>query len=75
MLHRAVSGPARIALGLQVVSREKQLEIHWNHDATSIRNAANGVLRISDGGVQEVIEFDPMQVDLKGSSGMQRPSF
>ena len=62
MLHRAVSGPARIALGLQVVSREKQLEIHWNHDATPIRNAAKGVMRISDGGVQEVMEFDATQL-------------
>jgi hypothetical protein len=62
MLHRAVSGPARIALGLQVVSREKQLEIHWNHDATPIRNAAKGVMRISDGGVQQVMEFDATQL-------------
>jgi hypothetical protein len=62
MLRRAVSGPARIPLGLQVVSRGKQLEIHWNHDATPIRNAAKGVMRISDGGVQEVIEFDATQL-------------
>ncbi len=62
MLHRAVSGPARIAIGLQVVSRGKQLEIHWNHDATPIRNAAKGVMRISDGGVQEVMEFDATQL-------------
>jgi hypothetical protein len=62
MLHRAVSGPARIALGLQVVSREKQLEIHWNNDATPIRNAAKGVMRISDGGVQEVLELDATQL-------------
>jgi hypothetical protein len=62
MLHRAVSGPARIPLGLQVVTRGKQLEIHWNHDANAIRNAAKGVIRISDGGIQEVIEFDAAQL-------------
>jgi hypothetical protein len=62
MLHRAVSGPARIALGLQVVSREKQLEIHWNNDATPIRSAVKGVMRISDGGVQEVLELDATQL-------------
>ena len=62
MLHRAVSGPARIALGLQVVSREKQLEIHWNNDATPIRNAAKGVMRISDGGAQKVLQLDATQL-------------
>jgi hypothetical protein len=45
-----------------VLSRGKQLEIHWNHEATSIRNAAKGVMRISDGGVQEVIEFNASQL-------------
>lgn len=61
MLNRAVSGPARIPLGLQVVSREKQLEIHWNQ-TRPIRNATKGVMRISDGGIQEVIEFDVTQL-------------
>ena len=62
MWHRIASGPARAPIGLQLVSRGKQLEIHWNHDAAVIRNAAKGVMRISDGGVQEVIEFDATQL-------------
>jgi hypothetical protein len=61
-LTRTKSGAARIPLDLQVISRGKQLEIHWNHDATTVRNAAKGVMRISDSGVEEVIDFDAAQL-------------
>ena len=62
MLNRAGSSHTRIPLGLQVVSRNKVLEIRWNHNAAPVRNAAKGMMRISDGGVQEVIEFDATQL-------------
>lgn len=61
-LGTSVSKTARVPIGLRVVSRGNQLEIHWNHDTATIRNAAKGVMRISDGGVQEVVEFDPTQL-------------
>lgn len=58
----AVLTSTQVPLGLEVLLRGKQLEIHWNHDAAVIRNAAKGVMRISDGGVKEVIEFDATQL-------------
>lgn len=60
-----VSNPpatAQIPLGLQVAMRGKVLEIHWNHTSPIVQNAAKGVMRISDGGVEEVIQFDVTQL-------------
>jgi hypothetical protein len=49
-------------LGLRVTSRPKQLEIRWNHDAKAILASTKGLMRITDGGQTEVIEFEPHQL-------------
>ena len=62
LAYRTAAGPAGIPIGLQVLSRGEQLDIHWNNNATAIRRAAKGVMHISDGGVKEVIELDGKQL-------------
>jgi|GEM_PF-1984082 len=47
------------ALELRGISREGQLEIHWNSSAPQVRNARSGSLEITDGAVRRVIALDP----------------
>lgn len=49
-------------LGLRVESKPQQLEVYWDRDRQSIRDAKSAVMRITDGGVSEVIPFDTQQL-------------
>lgn len=53
----ASGGPAAV-LRLRGISREGQLEIHWDSSAHQVRNALSGSLEITDGGLRRVIPLD-----------------
>lgn len=49
-------------LGLNVTSRQHQLEIRWNRESAAIMGSDNGVMKITDDGITEAVPFDQIQL-------------
>jgi proteasome lid subunit RPN8/RPN11 len=77
--HTAAAAPAKAAasapaLGLTTFDREGQLQIYWDRASTAVRDAASGVLEISEEGtVPKAIQLDIASLQT-GSFTYQRSS-
>ncbi len=49
-------------LGLTVTSQPHQLEIRWNRQSAVIAASDQGVMKITDDGITEIVPFDPTQL-------------
>ena len=56
------ASPDTNSLGLRVSWNGQQVRILWDHNATAIRLAEKGSIRISDGDISEFVPFDRSQL-------------
>lgn len=61
-IQTSVPSSDRTNLGLMVTSLSKQLQIRWDHESPAILASANGVMKITENGVTEIVPFDQQQL-------------
>ena len=59
---KAASSATAAGLGLNITSREHQLEIRWNRESAAVMTSDGGTMKITDDGITEAVPFDQGQL-------------